>query len=91
MDIIEIHRRGKEHNEKLKELLDRLQNKGQMLRVERCQFGAAETTWFGYIYDKDRMRIDPRKMRITGDRIRTKNKAVQTQEVCRKLERTEEW
>ena len=67
MDIIEIHRRGKEHNEKLKELLDRLQNKGRKLRVERCQFGAAETTWFGYIYDKDGMRSDPRRMRSIGE------------------------
>ena len=66
-DNIVIHRRGKEHNEKLKELLDRLQNKGQMLRVERCQFGAAETTWFGYIYDKDGMRSDPRRMRSIGE------------------------
>ena len=89
-DNIVIHGKGKEYDEKLEKLLDRLQNEGQTLRAKRCEFGAAETTWFGYIYNRDEMRTDTRKGRGTGERTKTKNKAVQTQEISRMPERTEE-
>ena len=49
-----------------------------MLMVERREFGTADTTWFGYTYSKDGMRIDPSKVRSMGESTRPKDKAVQT-------------
>ena len=55
-DNIVIHGKGEEHDEKLRKLLNSLQNKGQTLRVEKGEFGAAKTTWCGFICDKDGIR-----------------------------------
>ena len=60
-----VHRRGEEHDEKLRRLLNRLQNKGRTFRVGKGEFGTAEMTWFGCIYDKDGMR-DNRIVRCSG-------------------------
>ena len=56
-----MHGEGKEHDKRLKKFLARLQDHGLMLRVEKCKFGVPEVLWFGHIYDRDRMRVNPEK------------------------------
>ena len=63
-DDIVIHRKGKVHDERLKLFLARLEKHGLTLRREKCKLGVPEVLWFGHIYDKDGMRVDPEKVRI---------------------------
>ena len=74
-DDIVIHRKGKAHDERLKLFLARLEKHGLTLRMEKCRLGVAEVLWFGHIYDKDGMRVDPKKVRVIKDWPRPKDKA----------------
>ena len=48
-DDIVIHRKGKEHDEWLKEFLARLQENRLTVRLEKCKFGVAEVLWFRHM------------------------------------------
>ena len=87
-DDIVIHGKGKAHNDRLKLFLARLEKHGLTLRREKCKLGVPEVLWFGHIYDKDRMSVDPEKVRIIKDWPRPKDKAgvksfLQTVQFCK--------
>ena len=86
-DIV-IHGKGKEHDERHKKFLTRLQDHGLTLRIEKCKFGVAEILWFRHLYGRDRMRVDSEKTQIIGEWTRPKDKAgvksfPQTVQVCK--------
>ena len=67
-----IHRKKEEHDDRLRKFLARIHNKRQMLRVERCKFGIAKTTWSKETYGGDKTRTNPEKARSTLERIRAR-------------------
>ena len=58
-DDIVMHRVGKEHNSRLVHCWKGWQN--ITLRREKCKFGVPEVKWFGHIYSKQGMAVDPER------------------------------
>merc|ERR1711994_206921 len=56
--------KGKEHDKRLEMLLARLRKWGITLRKEKCQWGQPEVLWFGKIYSKQGVSIDPAKTEV---------------------------
>ena len=86
-DDVVIHGTGAEHDTRLRLFLARIQEHGLTLRKEKCKFGVTEVLWFGHVYDKDGMSVDPAKVQIIKDWSRPKDKAgvksfLQTVQFC---------
>ena len=86
-DDVVIHGPGAEHDTRLRLFLARIQEHGLTLRKEKCKFGVTEVLWFGHVYDKDGMSVDPAKVQIIKDWSRPKDKAgvksfLQTVQFC---------
>ena len=62
-DIL-VYGKGKEHDSHLHLVLKVLNDKGIILRSEKCFFGKPYVKWFGNIYSKDGMSPDPDKCKI---------------------------
>ena len=56
-----VHGTGKEHDSRLVALLERLAEYNITLRREKCKFGVPEVKWFGHIYSKQGMAVDPER------------------------------
>ena len=41
--------------------MERLEENGITLRREKCEWGQPETCWFGMLYNKQGMSIDPKR------------------------------
>ena len=66
-DNILIYGTPEEHERNLKACLERLLKKGLTLRKSKCKFGETTVSWFGYIFSKNGMSADPKKIKaITG-------------------------
>jgi hypothetical protein len=52
-----------EHEANLDACLTRLQEKGLTLRRQKCTFGKTSVSWFGWIFSKSGMSIDPVKVK----------------------------
>ena len=63
-DDIVVHGLGKQHDERLAMVLDRLDKEGFTLRRDKCVFGQPEIAWFGKVYDRTGVSIDPNKTRL---------------------------
>ena len=61
-DDLVVYGRGKKHDARLGMVLERLQEYGMTLRLEKCQFGVQEVKWFGMIYSKHGTSPDPEKV-----------------------------
>ena len=86
-DDVVIHGTGQEHDKRLELFLKRIQEHGLTLRKEKCKFGVQEVLWFGHVYDKHGMSVDPAKTQIIKDWPRPKDKAgvksfLQTVQFC---------
>ena len=62
-DIL-VHGKGKDHDTYLREDLTALPEKDLTLRKEKYAFGKPHVKWFGNIYTKDGMSLDPVKCKI---------------------------
>ena len=51
-----------EHDRNLEACLARLEERGLTLRREKCNFGKASITWFGYVFSAAGMSADPTKI-----------------------------
>ena len=60
-DDIVVHGRGTEHDVRLDRLLQRLKEYNITLRRKKCRFGVTEVRWFGHIYSRQGMSIDPER------------------------------
>ena len=60
-DDIVVHGLGKQHDERLAKVLERLDSEGFTLRRDKCVFGQPEIAWFGKIYSKLGVSIDSTK------------------------------
>ena len=69
-----VHGRGKEHDERLEALFDRLTKYELTLRAEKCTLGQQEVKWFGHIFSKQGMSPDPEKVQTIKDWPEPENK-----------------
>ena len=86
-DDIVVHGKGKQHDERLKLLLARLEEHGLTLRKSKCRLGVSEVLWFGHIYNKQGMSADPEKVQMIKNWNRPQDKAgvksfLQTVQFC---------
>ena len=63
-DDIVCFGKGKEHDVRLEALLKRLVKWGITLRREKCQWGRPEILWFGKVYSKHGVSMDPAKSEV---------------------------
>ena len=63
-DDIIVHGVGQQYDQCLSEVLRTLQEKGIILRPDKCHLGQPQVKWFGYIFSKDGMSPDPEKCSI---------------------------
>ena len=80
-----VHRAGKEHDSRLEAPLKRLAENNVTLRREKCTFGVK---WFGHIYSKQGMAVDPERKQVIRDWKRPADKKevksfLQTVAFCR--------
>ena len=54
-DDLVIHGEGKEHDNRLEKVMQRLMEYGLTLRKEKCKFGKTEVLWFGNVFTKQGM------------------------------------
>ena len=93
-DGIVCHGNGREHDDRLKALLSRLEEYNITLRKEKCHFGTQEVKWFGNIYSKEGMSPDPDKVMALKKWDRPKDKTevksfLQTVQFCQVFMRPE--
>lgn len=66
-DIVLGAKNADEHKKLLFEVLDRIQNNGFRLRVDKCQFGKRTIPFCGHILDKEGIRPNPAKTQQISD------------------------
>ena len=57
-DDVVIHGVGKQHNARLKAVLDRFEEYGLTLNSVECEWGREEVMWFGMIFGGEGMSHD---------------------------------
>ena len=63
-DDIVVFGKGRIHDQRLEKLLRRLEKWGITLRKEKCCWGRPEVLWFGKVYSKAGVSIDPTKTEV---------------------------
>ena len=63
-DDVLIYGTGKEHDERVRRVLDRFREAGLTLRREKCCMGQEKVKWFGMIYNRHGMSADPAKTEV---------------------------
>ena len=91
-DDLVVHGKGQEHDENVKQVLERIRTSGLTLRKEKCWMGQQEVKWFGNVYDKQGMSPDPPKVKIIKEWLAPKDKSevksfLQTCQFCSKYMR----
>ena len=61
-DDVLVHGKGRQHDERLEKVLDRMKEYGLTLRKEKCEWGQPQALWFGHIFTKQGMSPDPAKV-----------------------------
>lgn len=61
-DLIVFGRTLEEHEERLLKVLDRLQEEGLKLSLDKCQFGRTSVTYVGHVVSQDGIATDPSKI-----------------------------
>ena len=64
MTLIIVHGVGQQHDQCLTEVLHALQEKGITLHPDKCHLGQPQLKWFGYIFSKDGISLDPEERSI---------------------------
>lgn len=62
-DILIFAKTQKEHDTILRQVLERLQESRLTLKFEKCLFSVSTLTFFGYQFDKNRMKPDNKKIK----------------------------
>ena len=62
-DDLIVHGQGEEHDQRLKQVLERFKQAGLTLREEKCKLGKQEVVWFGHVFNKQGMSPDPEKVK----------------------------
>ena len=86
-DDLVIYGKGRQHDERLRKVLQRCMDFGLTLRKEKCKLGQPEVLWFGFVFSKQGMSPDPSKVAIIKDWPAPKDKAevksfLQTVQFC---------
>ena len=63
-DDVVVFGKGRVHDQRLEKLLERLSDWGITLRKEKCRWGTPEVLWFGKIYSRHGVSIDPAKTEV---------------------------
>ena len=63
-DDVVVYGKGKQHDERLEKLLARIEEWGITLRKEKCHWGRPEVLWFGKVYSKAGVSMDPAKTEV---------------------------
>ena len=58
-DILVVGKDRKEHDERLEQVLIRLENAGLTLNKEKCEFGVSEVKFLGHVLNKEGISVDP--------------------------------
>ena len=74
-DDVVVAEKGKEHDERLKLVLERFAEYNVTVRLPKCLLGQPSIKWFGNIFDKDGMSADPEKVKVVKEWVRPKDKA----------------
>ena len=61
-DDLIVHGKGKQHDERLITVLQRLEEHGITLNILKCKLGQPQVKWFGFIFSKQGMSKDPEKV-----------------------------
>lgn len=61
-DVIVFGRTLEEHEERLLKVLDRLEEEGLKLSLDKCQFGRTSVTYVGHVVSQDGVATDPSKI-----------------------------
>ena len=69
IDDILVHGTDKkEHDERLRKVLRRLQDMNVTLNPEKCKFATNQVPFLGHIIDGDGIHADPEKVRVITDK-----------------------
>ena len=63
-DDVVVYGIGKEHDVRLRKVLERFRYVGLRLRKEKCSFGQQEVLWFRNMFTKQGMSPDPNKVQV---------------------------
>jgi hypothetical protein len=61
-DVLVYGKDKKEHDDRLKAALKRIEAAGVTLNSNKCEFGKSQLKFLGLIIDEDGIRVDPEKM-----------------------------
>ena len=64
-DILVYGSTPEEHNQRLKEVLQRLVDVGLTLNLEKCEFGQTSIRFCGYVLDAEGVHADPSKFQCS--------------------------
>ena len=86
-DDLVIYGEGKQHDERLRRVLQRCMEFGLTFRKEKCKLGQPEVLWFGNVFSKQGMSPDPSKVAIIKEWPAPKDKSevksfLQTVQFC---------
>ena len=71
-DDILVYGREEEHNQRLKKVLERIEESGCTLRRDKCEFGKSQVTWFGFTFLEEGMASDLEKSTVIKEWPATK-------------------
>ena len=74
-DILVFGKTCTEHDKHLQEMLTRLEKLGVTLSPPKCQFNIEEVAWFGFLFNKDGMKPDPKKVAAIHYKVTPKSVA----------------
>ena len=72
-DVAVVGKTKQEHDERLKEVLKKLQNEGVTLNPDKCLFGCSSMKYLGHIVDSKGIRPDPEKIKAVTEFPRPEN------------------
>ena len=60
-DVLVFGKNNEQHNERLAQVMERIQKAGVTLNPSKCEFGKTQLKFLGYLVDLDGIRADPEK------------------------------
>ena len=66
-DILVVGSTEKEHNKRLRGVLERMEEAGMTLNKEKCEFKVREVKFLGHVLNNEEVRVNPDKELVIRD------------------------
>ena len=63
-DDLVVRGKGRQHDVRLDQVLKRCEEYNVTLRAPKCHFAHPKVCWFGNVYSKEGMSLDPEKVQL---------------------------